>query len=63
VLVFEVLGSDGGVGYRVSLMFQFFDVAGILAYTASFILVVLAFEYGVLGPLERRALRWRTAPA
>lgn len=59
VLVFEVLGSDGGVGYRVSLMFQFFDITGILAYTAAFILVVLALEHGLLRPLERRALRWR----
>lgn len=59
VLVFEVLGSDGGVGYRVSLMFQFFEITGILAYTAAFILVVLALEHGLLRPLERRALRWR----
>lgn len=59
VLVFEVLGSDGGVGYRVSILFQFFDVKGILAYTAAFILVVLAFEYGVMRPAERRILRWR----
>lgn len=59
VLVFEVLGSDGGIGYRIAVMFQFFDIAGILAYTASFILVVLAFEYGVLRPLERRLLAWR----
>jgi NitT/TauT family transport system permease protein len=63
VLVFEVLGSDGGVGYRVSLMFQFFDIAGILAYTASFILVVLVFEYGVLRPIERNLLKWRPAQA
>jgi NitT/TauT family transport system permease protein len=62
VLVFEVLGSDGGVGYRIAIMFQFFDIAGILAYSASFILVVLAFEYGVLRPLERRALRWQSVP-
>ncbi|WIJ25451.1 ABC transporter permease [Devosia sp. RR2S18] len=61
VLVFEVLGSDGGVGYRVAVMFQFFDIAGILAYTTAFILVVLAFEYGALRPLERRVLRWRPA--
>lgn len=61
VLVFEVLGSDGGIGYRVAIMFQFFDIAGILAYTASFILVVLAFEHGVLRPLERRMLQWRPA--
>ena len=59
VLVFEVLGSDGGVGYRIAIMFQFFDIAGIVAYTASFILVVLAFEYGVMRPLERRMLQWR----
>lgn len=59
VLVFEVLGSDGGIGYRIAIMFQFFNIAGILAYTASFILVVLAFEYGILRPLERRVWRWR----
>lgn len=63
VLVFEVLGSDGGVGYRVSLMFQFFDITGILAYTTTFILVVLALEYGGLRPLERKVLQWRPAPA
>jgi NitT/TauT family transport system permease protein len=60
VLVFEVLGSDGGIGYRISVMFQFFDITGILAYTAAFVGVVLAFEYGVLRVLERRWLKWRS---
>lgn len=59
VLVFEVLGSDGGIGYRVAIQFQFFDVTGILAYTAAFILIVVAFEYLVLRPLERNLLQWR----
>jgi len=63
VLVFEVLGSDGGIGYRISIMFQFFNIAGILAYATSFILVVLAFEYGVLRPVEQRILRWRPVQA
>lgn len=63
VLVFEVLGSDGGVGYRIGVLFQFFDVAGILAYTAAFIACVLAFEYGVLRPWEGRALRWQIGRA
>ncbi|MDV3249944.1 ABC transporter permease subunit [Devosia sp. BK] len=63
VLVFEVLGSDGGVGYRVSLFFQFFDITGILAYTAAFIAVVLAVEYGLLRPLEHKVLKWRADPA
>jgi NitT/TauT family transport system permease protein len=44
-------------------MFQFFNIAGILAYTTAFILVVLAFEYGVMRPLERRVLRWRPVRA
>jgi len=59
VLVFEVLGSDGGVGFRISVFFQFFDIKGILAYTTAFILVVFAFEYLALRPLEARVLRWR----
>ena len=60
VLVFEVLGSDGGVGFRINTMFQFFDMTGILAYTTAFILVVLVFEYWVMRPLEHHVLRWRT---
>ena len=50
VLVFEVLGSDGGVGFRISVFFQFFDIKGILAYTTAFILVVFVFEYLILRP-------------
>jgi len=60
VLVFEVIGSDGGVGFRISELFQFFDIKGILAYTTAFILVVLVFEYGIMRPLERNVLKWRT---
>lgn len=60
VLVFEVIGSDGGVGFRINTMFQFFDMKGILAYTTAFILVVLVFEYWIMGPLEHYVLRWRT---
>ena len=63
VLVFEVLGSDGGVGVRVSVFFQLFDITGLLAYTVAFILVVLAFEYLIMRPIERRVLRWRPAQA
>ena len=59
VLVFEVLGSDGGVGFRIAVFFQFFDVTAILAYTTAFILVVFAFEYLLLRPIEGRVLRWR----
>jgi NitT/TauT family transport system permease protein len=59
VLVFEVLGSDGGVGFRIGIFYQFFDMKGILAYTSVFIIVVMAIEHGALRPLERSILRWR----
>ncbi|WDR03059.1 ABC transporter permease subunit [Devosia algicola] len=63
VLVFEVLGSDGGVGYRVSLFFQFFDITGILAYTTAFILVVMALEHSIIRPIEQKVMQWRPDPA
>ncbi|MBV7378442.1 ABC transporter permease subunit [Maritimibacter sp. DP4N28-5] len=61
VLVFEVLGSDGGVGFRIGVYFQNFDITGILAYTLTFMAVVIAFEYLVMRPLEQRILGWRRA--
>lgn len=59
VLVFEVLGSDGGVGFRAAVFFQFFDITGILAYMVAFIAVVMVIEYGLLRPAERKVLAWR----
>ncbi|SHI65390.1 ABC transporter permease [Wenxinia saemankumensis] len=61
VLVFEVLGSDGGVGFRFGIFFGFFDMTAILAYTLAFVAVVLTVEYGAMRPLERRVLGWRAA--
>ncbi len=59
VLVVELLGRSSGVGFQLSIFFQLFDVAAILAYTFAFIAVVQAIELGLLQPLERRVNRWR----
>jgi NitT/TauT family transport system permease protein len=61
VLVFEVLGSDGGVGFRIAIFFQNFDVASILAYAACFTAIVLAVEMLLLAPLEEHLLKWQAA--
>jgi NitT/TauT family transport system permease protein len=61
VLVFEVLGSDGGVGFRIGIFFQNFDIAGILAYTMAFMTVVILIEYAVMRQLEAKVLGWRPA--
>ena len=61
VLVFEVLGSDGGVGFRIGIFFQHFDITGILAYTMAFMTLVILIEYLVLRRVEARVLGWRPA--
>ena len=59
VLVVELLGRSNGVGFQISLYFQLFEVAGILAYTLAFVVVMLAVEFALVQPLERYASRWR----
>jgi NitT/TauT family transport system permease protein len=59
VLVVELLGRSSGVGFKLHLFFQLFDVTSIFAYTIAFVLIIQAIELGILQPLERRATRWR----
>jgi NitT/TauT family transport system permease protein len=59
VLVFEILGASSGVGFRMSMFFQMFDMLGILAYTTVFVGVVMVLEYLAIAPLEQRLLAWR----
>jgi ABC-type nitrate/sulfonate/bicarbonate transport system permease component len=59
VLVAEFVGRSNGVGFQLNVYFQFFDITNILAYTASFVAVVLAVESWAMRPLERRLTRWR----
>ncbi|SFR59691.1 NitT/TauT family transport system permease protein [Marinobacter daqiaonensis] len=59
VLVVELLGRSDGIGFQLHMAFQVFDVAGILAYSLAFILVVQLIELVLLQPLESRASRWR----
>jgi NitT/TauT family transport system permease protein len=59
VLVAELLGRSNGVGFELSVFFQFFDITSILAYTLVFAAVVMAIEAGVMRPLEARLTRWR----
>lgn len=63
VLLVELLGRSNGVGFAIHLAFQTFDVTAILGYTLAFAAVMLAIEYGLMQPAERRASRWRPAAA
>jgi NitT/TauT family transport system permease protein len=59
VLVVELLGRPNGVGFEIRRFFNFFDIAGILAYTLVFVAVILAVEALLLKPLDRRISKWR----
>ena len=52
---------DRGVGFKIHLYFQMFDVTMVMVYALSFIAVMLAIETLILQPLEARARRWRDA--
>ncbi len=59
VLVVELLGRSDGIGFKLQLYFQLFDVPDILAYALAFAGVVQLIEWGILQPLARRAGSWR----
>ena len=63
VLVVEFLGRPDGIGFQIHLYFQLFEVPFVMAYALSFIVVMLAIEYGIMQRIERRTTRWRRAVA
>src|SRR5262247_699309 len=63
VLIVELLGRPNGVGFEIGVAFQLFDVTLILAYALAFIVVILAIEFFLVQPFERRTSRWRVRPA
>lgn len=61
VLVVEFLGRSNGIGFKIHMYFQLFDVGMVLIYALSFVVVMLLVEAAVLQPWEARVRRWRTA--
>jgi NitT/TauT family transport system permease protein len=61
VLVVEFLGRSNGIGFKIHMYFQLFDVGMVLIYALSFVVVMLLIEAAVLQPWEARVRRWRTA--
>ena len=59
VLVVEFLGRSNGIGFKIHMYFQLFDVAMVLAYALSFVAAMLVIEAALFRPWERRATRWR----
>ncbi len=59
VLVVELLGRSNGVGFKLYGFFQFFDISGILAYTLTFVFVIIIVELLLIRPIEKNISEWR----
>jgi len=59
IVLVEIFGLADGVGYQLNLEFSQHNVAGVLAWTIAFAVVMAVIEYGLLQTVERRATRWR----
>ncbi len=59
VLVVELIGRSNGVGFKLHTMFQFFDIAGILAYTFAFVAIIFLLEAAIFRPLDKVVSRGR----
>jgi ABC-type nitrate/sulfonate/bicarbonate transport system permease component len=58
VVVAELVGATGGVGYELLQQQQVFDMAGAMAWTLQLVLFVLIAQY-LLALIERSAFRYR----
>lgn len=63
VLVVEFLGRSSGIGFQIHLKFQLFDIPGVMAYAFAFVAIMLAIDYLLIQPAERRANHWRRIAA
>ena len=59
VLVVELLGRSNGVGFQLHLHFQLFDVAAIIAWGLTFVIIMQLVELLLTRPLDAYVNRWR----
>lgn len=59
VVLVEVFGLSTGVGYVLNSNFISQNVAGVLAWTIAFSIVVAVIEYGLFQWADRRLTRWK----
>jgi NitT/TauT family transport system permease protein len=60
VVVAELVGATGGVGYELLQQQQLFDMAGAIAWTIVLVIFVLVMQR-IIGLVEGYFLRWRPA--
>lgn len=63
IVLVEMFGLSSGIGFQLNSEFGAQNVAGVLAWTLCFSLVMAVIEYGIFSPAEARLLRWRKSAA
>ena len=59
VLVAELLGRSNGIGFQLHLQFQLFDIAAVMAWGLTFIVIMQLVELFITRPFESYVNRWR----
>ena len=55
----ELIGMSSGVGYMLNYWFGLFSMTQVLAWALSFTIVLLAIEFLLINPFEKRVTAWR----
>ncbi len=63
VLMVELLGRSSGIGFQLHLYFQLMNITQILAYSASFMLVMAMVEIGILRWADKSVARRDRSPS
>ena len=58
-MVAEVFGLSSGVGFMLNYWFGMFRMDKVLAWTATFTLIMMLVETALIKKAHARALRWR----
>lgn len=59
-VIVEYLGLGNGIGYQIRQAFGLYSFKGVLAWTLSFVFVMVILEFGVLKVVEERLTRWQS---
>jgi NitT/TauT family transport system permease protein len=59
VVIAETFGASTGIGYKIIESRELLSMKGVLAWTLSFTMVMIALEFMLLKPIEARLTVWR----
>jgi ABC-type nitrate/sulfonate/bicarbonate transport system permease component len=59
VTIAEIFAASSGIGYKLMQAYQLYRFEEAWAWASLFIIVILAIEYGIIKPIERRVFEYR----